>query len=274
VFGSVHNDYQRHLLYLWAYPEFELNKMDAWSTFAQDPKDGHIWESLGYTGRPMDQGGGRLMGDTTSLYLLEMYEIYRHNGNKTFIEHQWDSAKRAVSWMIGNAQSIKSNESSFGLPQKLATTYDHFGFHTHNTVAYNGHIYLTALKAVEEMAKTVDDTTTAAAASKAFALGKSKLMQPTSSGGPLWDGDKKFWRCHSDTETQIFTDTLYGQMLAHHHLQNYTVRAKIAFRSHICLAFCVLKTLSGVTCSFQLRCLRLILSTNGRRIRTNTVCAS
>ena len=234
MFGSVHNDYQRHLLYLWAYPEFELNKMAAWSTFAQDPKDGHIWESLGYTGKPMDQGGGRYMGDTTSLYLLEMYEIYRHNGNKTFIESQWASAKRAVSWMIGNAQSIKSNESSFGLPQvclpaclpaclpvclsvclssfglpqKLATTYDHFGFHTHNTVAYNGHIYLTALKAVEELAKIMDDTATAASASKAFSLGKSKLMQPTSSGGPLWDGDKQFWHCHSDTETQVFTDTL------------------------------------------------------------------
>jgi hypothetical protein len=34
----------------------------------------------------MDSGGGRYMGDTTSLYLLEMYEIYRHNGNKSFIE--------------------------------------------------------------------------------------------------------------------------------------------------------------------------------------------
>ena len=51
---SVHNDYQRHLLYLWAFPEFELNKMAAWSTFAQDPKDGHIWESLGYTCVPQD----------------------------------------------------------------------------------------------------------------------------------------------------------------------------------------------------------------------------
>eukprot|EP01050_Picozoa_sp_SAG11_P027329 SAG11_NODE_6880_length_1232_cov_1.195057_2_plen_102_part_00 len=51
-------------------------------------------------------------------------------------------------------------------------------------------------------------------------------MEPTSSGGPLWDGEKKFWHCHSDTDTQIFTDTLYGQMLAHHHLQNYTVRCQ------------------------------------------------
>ena len=128
--------------------------------------------------------------------------------------------------MIGNAQSIKTNESSYGLPQRLATTYDHFGFHTHNTVAYNGHIYLTALVAVEAMANVMGDTATATSAAKALALGKAKLMQPTSNGGPLWDGEKKFWHCHSDTDTQIFTDTLYGQMLAHHHLQNYTVRAK------------------------------------------------
>ena len=53
-------------------------------------------------------------------------------------------------------------------------------------------------------------------------------MEPTSSGGPLWDGEKKFWHCHSDTDTQIFTDTLYGQMLAHHHLQNYTVRGMLS----------------------------------------------
>lgn len=215
---SVHNDYQRHLLYLWAYPEFELNKMEAWSTFAQDPKDGHIWESLGYTGKPMDQGGGRLMGDTTSLYLLEMYELLRHNGNKTFIQEQWPSAKRAVDWMIGNANA------TYGLPQRLATTYDHFGFHTHTTVTYNAHIYLTALAAVEAMATDVmQDTATVTACAKASALAKAKLIAPTSAGGPLWDGDKKFWHAHSDTATQIFTDTLYGQMLAHHHLQNYTL---------------------------------------------------
>ena len=86
-----------------------------------------------------------------------------------------------------------------------------------------GHIYLTALVAVEKMANVMADSATAAAAAKALALGKTKLMQPTSSGGPLWDGEKRFWHCHSDTATQIFTDTLYGQMLAHHHLQNYTL---------------------------------------------------
>ena len=238
---SVHNDYQRHLLYLWAYPEFELNKMKAWSTFAQDRKDGHVWESLGYTGKPMDVGGGRYMGDTTSLYLLEMYELLRHNGNKTFIQSQWSSAKRAVGWMIGNANS------TYGLPQKLSTTYDHFGFHTHTTVAYNGHIYLTALAAVEAMATEVmQDTATATACATASALAKAQLIKPTSAGGPLWDADKKFWHAHSDTKTQIFTDTLYGQMLAHHHFNNYTLPMEM-LEQHLSYEWCV-HTPSAASC--------------------------
>jgi len=217
---SVHNDYQRHLLYLWAYPEFELNKMAAWSTFAQRP-DGSIWESLGYTGKPMDVGGGRYMGDTTSLYLLEMYEIYRHNGNKTFIASQWNSAQRATAWMISNAMG----NDTYGLPQKLSTTYDHFGFSKRRTVAYNGHVYLTALGAVERMAAVLGDSATAASAAKALQLGQKRLTTPTSEGGPLWDGAKKFWHAHSETPTQIFTDSLYGQMLGHHHLQNFSIDA-------------------------------------------------
>jgi hypothetical protein len=56
-----------------------------------------------------------------------------------------------------------------------------------------------------------------------MALARSKLMQPISSGGSLWDSDKKYWHAHSETPTQIFTDTLYGQMLAHHHLHNFTL---------------------------------------------------
>ena len=62
-------------------------------------------------------GGGRYMGDTTSLYLLEMYEIYKHTGNRTFVYLQWAPAKRAVAWMIGNARA-----GNHGLPQHLQTT--------------------------------------------------------------------------------------------------------------------------------------------------------
>ena len=76
--------------------------MKAWSTFAQRP-DGSIWESLGYTGKPMDMGGGRYMGDTTTLYLLEMYELYRYTGDKSFLHEQWGAAQNATQWIIKNA---------------------------------------------------------------------------------------------------------------------------------------------------------------------------
>ena len=209
---SVHNDYQRHLLYLWAFPEFELNKMEAWSSFAQDAKDGHIWESLGYTktGQAMDVGGGRLMGDTTTLYLIEMYELLLHRGDVAWLREKWPSARRAVVWMIDNA------EQGRGLPQFLQTTYDHFGFDKRPMVVYNAHIYLTALYAVGAMADVLGDanmSTWVAAAGKA---GAAKLTRAAEDGGPLWNKTKAFFLAHSETNTQVFTDTLYGQMLSHH----------------------------------------------------------
>eukprot|EP00038_Savillea_parva_P009621 m.184763 g.184763 ORF g.184763 m.184763 type:complete len:1027 (+) comp16225_c0_seq1:84-3164(+) len=205
---SVHNDYQRHLLYLWAFPEFEYNKMDAWSSFAQDA-DGHVWESLAYTGKPMDVGGGRLMGDTTTLYLLEMWEILLHTGNTSYVKSKWASAKNATAWMIGNA-------GNFSLPQYLQTTYDHFGFNRRQTVVYNCHVYLTALEAVRRMAVAIGDDTTATMVQKAISAARIKLLTPTAEGGPLWNESVGFFVAHSETQTQVFTDSLYGQMLAHH----------------------------------------------------------
>ena len=45
---SVHNDYQRHLPYIWMVPEFERQKLNAWGTWAM-MKDGHVAECLGGT---------------------------------------------------------------------------------------------------------------------------------------------------------------------------------------------------------------------------------
>jgi non-lysosomal glucosylceramidase len=59
---SVHNDYQRHLPYLWLLPEFELQKSRIYA--AGQASDGHIWEYLGaFALSPLDQWGGRVMGE-------------------------------------------------------------------------------------------------------------------------------------------------------------------------------------------------------------------
>ena len=68
---SVHNDYQRHLLYIWAFPEFETQKMEAWGSWAQDPKDGHVFECLaGFGHGPLDKPTGRYMASAAATAVL------------------------------------------------------------------------------------------------------------------------------------------------------------------------------------------------------------
>jgi len=226
---SVHNDFQRHLIYQWSFPEFERQKVEAWGSWAQSATDGHVFECLaGFGHGPLDKPTGRMMGlvagrvlrhvlpvlaacallrvcllrvcllpvcllpvclscacllpvcclraacvlpacclvvlpgrcwellpavstfgtvkpdcnpdnkatrpccsDTTSLFIVELYEILTHTGDMDFVTKMWPSARRALAWCMGNA-----NQGGYGLPQYLSTTYDHFGFKNHRAVVY------------------------------------------------------------------------------------------------------------------------------------------
>ena len=113
---SVHNDYQRHLLYIWAFLEFETQKMEAWGSWAQDPEDGHVAECLaGFGHGPLDKPTGRMMGDTTSIFVLEAYEYYMHTGNKTWVTSMWPSVKRAKA--AGDTASLAEIQNSYSLSQ-------------------------------------------------------------------------------------------------------------------------------------------------------------
>ena len=60
---SVHNDFQRHLIYQWSFPEFERQKVEAWGSWAQSATDGHVFECLaGFGHGPLDKPTGRMMG--------------------------------------------------------------------------------------------------------------------------------------------------------------------------------------------------------------------
>ena len=81
------------------------------------------------------------MGDTTSIFVLELFEIWKHTGDTSFVSGLYPSVKRAVAWMVANAA-----QDGYNLPQKLQTTYDHFGWDKQRAVVYNAHIYLTSLQ--------------------------------------------------------------------------------------------------------------------------------
>ena len=116
---SVHNDFQRHLMYLWSFPSFENSKLNAWSTFAQ-ADDGHVIESLAGGcggGKPgaLDAPSGRLMGDTTSLFVVEVGEWWQLSGDSLALRERWPAVSRAVAWLLTNANAT-------GLPRFLETT--------------------------------------------------------------------------------------------------------------------------------------------------------
>ena len=204
---SVHNDFQRHLMYLWDFPSFEMDKLSAWSSFAQAP-DGHVIESLaggcgGGKPGPLDEPSGRLMGDTTSLFVAEVGEVWHLSGDSVAMRARWPAVKRAIAWMLLNANVT-------GLPRFLETTYDHFGFGGRETVAYNAFIFLLAMSHAGEMAAAVGDAGTAAAAAAALARAQ------TAATDILFNDTLGYFRAFNGGDA-IFTDTLYGLMLAHSH---------------------------------------------------------
>lgn len=235
---SVHNDYQRHLVYLWGFKEFEEQKMEAWGSWAQDHTDGHVYECLaGFGHGTFDTPTGRYMGDTSSIFVVELFELYRHTANTTFLKSLWPGAVKAIQWCITNADGTNASEPNYGLPQYVTTTYDHFGFEKHRTVAYNAHIYLTALTAAKALAAAVGDTATLAMAEDALVRSTVGVVDDR-----LWNSTSRFFRCHTcppdsgetcpNGANQVFTDTLYGQMLAHHHFGNFTL-PKSYLESHL-----------------------------------------
>ena len=219
---SVHNDYQRHLLYLWMFPEIEQQKLVAWGTWAQ-ATDGHVQEWLSNTGIPMDQPGGRVMGDTTSLYLLELYELWRNTGDGSLALAQWSSVQQAVKWMIENALG----SDNYGLPQKVTTTYDHFGWQNSRSVVYNAHIYLTCLQAARAMAVGLaNDAATVKSIDNALSIAEAALPKV------FWSDVTQSFRATAEGN-QTFTDSLYGQMLAHHNFGTFSYNNESQLWQHL-----------------------------------------
>jgi non-lysosomal glucosylceramidase len=207
---SVHNDYQRHLLYLWLMPQFEVSKMRAWSTVGQDP-DGHIVENIAsFSLGPIDQPGGRVMADTSSVFVLELLELWRHTGDGALLAELWPAAARATAWMIGNAAAL-------GLPLHLVCTYDMLGIESHNVTTYNSFLFLAAMRAASTLAALLGDAPTQALADAAFARGQAAiealLFVPVDGkgGGGYF---RAFQGGAPGNESAVMADCAYGQMIA------------------------------------------------------------
>ncbi len=84
-------------------PQFEVSKMTKWAS--GQAADGHLPEYLGSFGLgPLDQPGGRIMADTTSIWIIELLELYQHTGDAALLEQLYGVAVGAIKWQISAAQ--------------------------------------------------------------------------------------------------------------------------------------------------------------------------
>jgi len=196
---SIHNDAQRHLPYLWLLPEYPTQLLRKWAS-GQMP-EGYIQEFLGPFGAgPFDVPGGRIMGDTTSMWVIGLFEMWRHTGDDALLTELYPVVQGALSWMMNNSAPL-------GLPEKLYSTYDILWLESYNTTAYNAFLYMSALSAGAALADRVGDAVTAATV--ATALTRAQAATQTL----LWTGS--YFRAYSyNGDAAVMADALYGQVVA------------------------------------------------------------
>ena len=66
----------------------------------------------------MDSGGGRIMGDATSIFILETLQVWRHSPDLPWLKSIWPNLIAAVNWEVDRSNST-------GLPAGVCTTYDY-----------------------------------------------------------------------------------------------------------------------------------------------------
>jgi non-lysosomal glucosylceramidase len=205
---SVHNDHQRHLPYILYFPQTEKIKMYAWAKYQQ--ADGMIQEELatGCMGNtvPYDQHGGRRMGDVTTVFILETLELYRWTNDLVFLKDMYPHILAGIKWQL-------SVSSSFGLPEHLQCTYDVPEMSQYPTTTFNSFMHLAALRACMELALVMNDTMTYTTCYEPYVLAIKQINQL------LWYNDSLetgYFLAYTggQGEKAIFTDALYGQVLA------------------------------------------------------------
>ncbi|CAF4796443.1 unnamed protein product [Rotaria sp. Silwood1] len=205
---SVHNDHQRHLPYILYFPETEKMKMYTWAKYQQT--DGMIQETFA-TGCMGDtpsynQPGGRNMGDVTTIFILETLELYRWTNDFSFLKDMYPHVVAGIQWQL-------SVSSQLGLPEHLECTYDIPYMSQYPTTTFNSFMHLAALRACMELTLIMNDTNTYNKCYESYFIAIKQINQL------LWYNDSidtGYFLAYTggQGERAIFTDALYGQVLA------------------------------------------------------------
>lgn len=206
-----HIDLYQSLPYMFLFPELRKQIL---SRFAEIQKpDGFIPEelieggpptkSMGPGTAPLDHPGGRVMGDSASVFVLSVWQYYLWTGDASFLDSMWPHVRAAALWQIQHSKN-------FGLPEYLQTTYDLFSFDKKTLVSYNAVLHLASLLAANKIAQIELDRDSSSTFSAALAVGERSFIQY------FWTGKyfRAWWSDGQKFPDAVLADTLYGQLWA------------------------------------------------------------
>ena len=206
---SVHNDYQRQMPYALFFPEFVKNTMTTgWAKLQK--ANCMITESLsggcmGSTGT-LDGGGGRVMGDVSTVFVIETLQMYEWTNDKAFLDALAPTIYGAADWFM--------NVGTGGtpLPHKQCCTYDIIQFAGYDHTTFNSFLYLAALRAGERLGEHLGNATFSAECKAKAALAQPYMIKA------LWNETAEYFRAWGDAKLGnppwVMADTLYGQVIA------------------------------------------------------------
>lgn len=200
-----HIDFYQSLPYMFFYPDLRKQILSRFAA-VQHP-DGYIPEELGqgdveWVG-PLDQAGGRDMGDSATVFILGVWQYYLWTGDRGFLNLMWSHVRLAAFWQIERSRN-------YGLPEHLQTTYDLFHFNRKTLVSYNAFLHLASMRAAEKIAQVQNDGKSVEKFQAAFTAGQHSLDQR------LWTGKyyRAWWVGEGAFTDPLLADTLYGQLWA------------------------------------------------------------
>ncbi|XP_068694647.1 uncharacterized protein [Montipora foliosa] len=208
---SVHNDFQREIPYVLFYPDLVENVMRAWAKY-QRP-DGHILETL-ETGcmsptSKMDSAPAiqRIMGDVTTVFIIETYHIYQWTNNKEFFEDMWPHVVRAIGWIID------TGTNGTGLPHRQQCTYDILYINIYDHTTFNSFMYVLALRVSQELSTIMGDTELLEKVTNALVIALDKISEE------LWSKEDGYYHAWWDkrlgSPSWLMSDSLYAQVWAY-----------------------------------------------------------
>ena len=208
---SIHNDYQRHLPYILYFPETEKNKLrqHAANQITHGADSGMLNEYLapgciGGVSSWFNGAGGREMGDVTTLFIAEVWQMYAWTKDMEFVTAMYPHVVRGMEWQI--------RRSPNGLPEHLVSTYDIVALDQFQYTTFNSVLHLLAMQAVMRLAEVFDDKPTYQTASAAFNNGSALLQTLLWNNVTSWY--QSFWDPSTDGSQVVFADALYGQVVS------------------------------------------------------------